>query len=525
MNTKYLNIPGLFLLTWLTACVGDLDTKPIDKNIVTAEDVYKTPEAYRQTLAKVYSVFAVSGQIGPNGNPDLATSDEGTSNYLRQLWNMQELTTDEAICAWSNAGLPDLHDQNWSSANDYITITYERIYYLISVANEFLRETTESKLSSRNVSEALQKEIAYYRAEARFLRALAYYHALDLYGNVPFVDESRGVSAFYPEQVKRSDLFAWLEKELQEIIPLLKEPHANEYARADQAAAWTLLAKMYLNAEIYTGTPRYTDAITYCNLIIPYYSLDGDYARIFMADNHMAQEIIFPVAFDGTHTQTYGGTTFLIFAAFGGDSLRTQDYGVSGSWAGNRVSDRFAANFEPGDKRACFYTKGQTSTEINTVSDFKQGVIVTKFTNMQSDGQPGSNLSFVDTDFPVFRLADVYLMYAEAVARGGSGGDPATALGYVNALRERAFGSGAGQIASSDLTLDFLLDERARELYWEGHRRTDLIRYRRFSETSFLWPWKGGVKEGRSIASHYDLFPLPSSDLGANPKLQQNPGY
>jgi len=112
MKTKYLNILSLSLLTWLTACVGDLDTKPIDENVVTAEDVYKNPEAYRQTLAKVYSVFAVSGQIGPDGNPDLATSDEGTSNYLRQLWNMQELTTDEAICAWNNAGLPDLHNQN-----------------------------------------------------------------------------------------------------------------------------------------------------------------------------------------------------------------------------------------------------------------------------------------------------------------------------------------------------------------------------------------------------------------------------
>ena len=144
---------------------------------------------------------------------------------------------------------------------------------------------------------------------------------------------------------------------------------------------------------------------------------------------------------------------------------------------------------------------------------------------MQSNGQPGSNLSFVDTDFPVFRLADVYLMYAEAVVRGGSGGSLNTALGYINELRERAFDDGAGQINTSDLTLDFLLDERARELYWEGHRRTDLIRYGRFSETSYLWPWKGGVKEGRSIASYYDLFPLPSSDLGANPKLQQNPGY
>lgn len=525
MKTKYPNILYLLLFTVVTACVGDLDTKPIDKNITTAEDVYKDPTAYQQVLAKIYSVFALSGQIGPDGNPDLSTNDEGTSNYLRQLWNMQELTTDEAVCAWNNVGLPDLHNQSWSSANDYITITYERIYYLISVANEFLRETTDNKLSSRNVSEELKKEIGYYRAEARFLRALAYYQAMDLYGNVPFVEENQGVGAYYPEQIQRADLFNWLENELKDLIPLMKEPRRNEYARADQAAGWTLLAKIYLNAEVYTGTPRYTDAITYCKLIIPHYSLDNNYAHLFMADNHTAQGIIFPIAFDGNHTQTYGGTTFLIFAAFGGDSLVTQDYGVSGSWAGNRISDQFSAKFDPGDQRALFFTKGQSSTEINLVSDFKQGVIVTKFTNMQSNGQPGSNLSFVDTDFPMFRLADVYLMYTEAILRGGTGGNLSVATGYINDLRSRAFGANSGQISTSDLTLDFILEERARELYWEGHRRTDLIRYGRFSQTNYMWPWKGGVKEGRSMDPHYDLFPIPSSDLGANPKLKQNQGY
>lgn len=525
MKTRYTHIFYGLLLTLSASCVGDLNTKPIDKNIVTSEDVYKDPAAYQQVLAKVYSVFALSGQIGPDGNPDIATNDEGTSNYLRQLWNMQELTTDEAICAWNNVGLPDLHNQSWSSANDYITITYERIYYLIAVANEYLRETTENKLNSRGVTEELKTEIGYYRAETRFLRALAYYQAMDLYGNVPFIDESQGVGAFYPDQIQRADLFIWLENELKEIAPLMKEPRTNEYARADRAAVWALLSKMYLNAETYTGTPRYTDAITYCKQIIPYYSLDENYARLFMADNHTAQGIIFPIAFDGNHTQTYGGTTFLIFAAFGGDSLSYQDYGVSGGWAGNRISEQFAAKFDPGDQRAHFFTKGQTSTEINLVSDFKQGIIVTKFTNIQSNGQPGSNLNFVDTDFPLFRLADIYLTYAECVLRGGTGGSRSVALGYINDLRNRAFNGSTGRISDSDLTLDFLLEERARELYWEGYRRTDLIRYGRFSNTSYVWPWKGGIKEGRSTDSYYDLFPLPSSDLGANPKLRQNPGY
>lgn len=515
----------LLLAVGATSCVGDLNTKPIDKNIITGSDVYKDPAAYRQTLAKIYAVFALSGQIGPDGNPDLATNDEGTSNYLRQLWNLQELTTDEAICAWGNAGLPDLHNQHWSAANDYITITYERIFYVISIANEFLRETTDNKLNSRGVSEELRQQIGYYRAEARLLRALSYYYALDLYGNVPFVDEQKGVGTYNPQQIARADLFLWLEKELKDLAPLLKEPRTNEYARADQAAAWTILAKMYLNAEIYTGTARYSEAITYCNKIIPHYQLDDNYRHLFMADNHTARGIIFPIAFDGQHTQTYGGTTFLIMASLGGDSIVPQDYGVSGGWAGNRTTAEFMAKFDPGDQRACFYTKGQTSIEVNLQSDFKQGVIVTKFTNTTSNGQTGSNLNFVDTDFPLFRLADIYLMYAEALLRGGTGGSLTIALGYINDLRRRAYGNESGKISASDLTLDFILEERARELYWEGYRRTDLIRYKRFSETSYTWPWKGGTKEGRSISPIYDLFPLPSSDLGANPNLKQNQGY
>lgn len=515
----------LLFATGIAACVGDLNTKPIDKDIISSGTVYDDPQAYSQVLAKIYSIFALSGQIGPSGNPDLATNDEGTSNYLRQLWNMQELTTDEAICAWNNAGLPDLHNQTWSAANDYVTITYERIYYLISVANEYLRETTDAKLSSRGVNEELKQEIGYYRAEARFLRALAYYQAMDLYGNVPFVEEDQGVGTFNPEQIKRKDLFTWLEGELTKIIPLMKAPRTNEYARADQAAAWALLAKMYLNSEVYTDKPRYTDVIQYCNKIIPYYTLDDNYQHLFMADNHTAQGIIFPIAFDGEHTQTYGGTTFLIFAALGGDSIVTQDYGASGGWAGNRTTAEFMAKFDPGDQRALFFTKGQSSTEVNQVSDFKQGVIVTKFSNIKSTGGPGSNLNFVDTDFPMFRLADVYLMYAEATLRGGAGGNLSLAVGYINELRNRAFQDNAGHISSSDLTLDFILEERARELYWEGYRRTDLIRYGRFSETAYLWPWKGGVQEGRSVSNIYNLFPIPSSDLGANPNLVQNPGY
>ena len=125
----------------------------------------------------------------------------------------------------------------------------------------------------------------------------------------------------------------------------------------------------------------------------------------------------------------------------------------------------------------------------------------------------------------MFRLADAYLMYAEAVLRGGSGGSRATALGYVNALRQRAYSNTSGNITDSGLTLDFILDERGRELYWEGCRRTDLVRFGQFTNGSYVWEWKGNVKNGARTSSYRDLYPIPINDLNANPNLKQNAGY
>jgi hypothetical protein len=165
-----------------------------------------------------------------------------------------------------------------------------------------------------------------------------------------------------------------------------------------------------------------------------------------------------------------------------------------------------------------FYSDGQ-SLEINDVSTFTDGYAVTKFTNKTSTGADGSNQTYVDTDFPMFRLADVYLMYAEAVLRGGTGGNQADALNYINLIRTRAYGNATGNINASDLTLRFILDERARELLWETTRRTDLVRYGLLTTADYLWPWKGGVKEGTATNPRYNIYPIPSSDIGANPNL------
>lgn len=511
------------MLATVSACVNDLDRVP--KYDVTSASVYADPANYKNVLAKLYAVLSVSGQQGPSGKPDISGIDEGTSNYMRLLWKLQELPTDEAKIAWNDATIQDINKITWSSSDGFITAMYNRIYYMVALSNEFIRETSDGKLSERGISGQAATDAKTYRSEARFLRALAYFHAIDMFGAVPFVTEADAPGSFLPKQISRADLFTYVESELKAIETELAAPKAGEYGRADRAAAQSLLARMYLNAQVYTGTARYNDAVVYAKKVIDggAYKLDASYTNLFLADNNNSPEIIFPITFDGTRTQTYGGMTFLVHAAVGGTMSPTAFGIASGGWAGIRstknLTDQFPDLTATADKRAMFYTDGQ-DREVNDLGKFTDGIAAAKYKNVTSAGKPGSSDTFVDTDFPLIRLGDMYLTYAEAVLRGGTGGDLATALSYVNLLRTRAK---AAPVTS--INLDQLLQERARELYWEGYRRTDLIRYDRFAGGTYVWPWKGGVKDGKAIDAKYNLFPIPASDLVANPSLKQNTGY
>jgi len=292
-----------------------------------------------------------------------------------------------------------------------------------------------------------------------------------------------------------------------------------------------LLAHVYLNAAVYTGTPAYDKALLAAQAVISSgkYSLPANYRSNFLADNNTSPEIIFAVPFDGSRTQTWGGTTFLVHAACGG-GMNNTNYGVNGCWWGLRLKPqayyRFntAADHPAGDSRsAYFFTAGQ-DTAVNSISTFTEGIAAPKYSNLTSGGAAGSDLTFPDTDFPMFRLADAYLIYAEAQVRGG-GGDPALALTYVNLLRGRPYGSTSGNITAGQLTLPFLLDERSRELLWEGHRRTDLIRYGQYTGATYVWSWKGGSQAGVATDSHLNLYPIPLNELSANRNLKQNQGY
>ena len=509
------------LLLGAAACT-DLTTEP--KSTVTEENIFNDPSSYRSFMAKLYGGLAVTGQEGPAGRPDIQGIDEGFSQYVRLVWQMQELPTDEAVIAWNDAGVQELNTQGWSSSNQFLQSMYYRIFFQVSLANEFLRQTTDAQLTARNAGAELRAEVQTYRAEARFLRALSYWHGIDLFGDIPLVTEADALGTTAPTQSTREEIFAYVVQELNDLIPQLPAPGAGEYGRADQGAARMLLAKLYLNAGVYTGTARWAEARAQAEAVINSgaYQLDDQYRHIFLADNHTSPEIIFSVPQDGEKTQSFGGTTFLANAAVGA-GINAGALGLGGGWWGLRLRPEVVSLFPAGDSRAGhFFTVGQ-SLEINSLTNFNDGILAPKYQNVTSTGQAGKNNQFPDIDYPMFRLADAYLMYAEAVLRGG-GGSAATALGYVNQLRQRAYGNNTGNITQAQLTLAFIRDERARELLWEGHRRTDLIRYDLFTQNG-VWTWKGGTKAGKTTEAFRNLYPLPASELLANPNLTQNPGY
>ncbi|PTR01479.1 putative outer membrane starch-binding protein [Mucilaginibacter yixingensis] len=523
----------------LSACKKGMDLTPNYQ--VTASSVYSTPAGYKQALAKVYGSMALTGNTGPSGSPDLPIGDEGQNvDFFRTWWGAQELSTDEAVSNWGDAGLADFHNLNWNSSNNFLKGLYYRSMYQITLCNDFIRQSSDANLSSRGITGSDATDVHYYVAEARFIRAFQYWVLMDLFGNPPFVTDANAVGSALPPQTDRKTLFNYIESELKAIDGSLKAPRTNEYGRADQAAEWALLARLYLNAQVYTGTARYADAITYANKVINAgYTLMPVYDNLMLADNNVANtEFIWTINYDGLKTTSYGGTTFMTHAQVGG-SMPAAAFGLNGGWGGMRttraLSDLFPANTSTAfpnngnpDTRAEFWTDGQTA-DISDVTNFTGGGYgVNKYRNVLSTNaaQSGSSKDYSDVDFPVFRLAEMYLIYAEAVLRGGTGGDAATALTYINKLRTRAYaGKTTGNIAASDLTTDFILQERARELYWECQRRTDLVRYGRFAESTYLWQWKGGVKTGTGVPSFRNLFPIPVDDINANSNLKQNPGY
>ena len=518
MKKIYYILGILAVAASLTACVGDLNVTPIDPNANTADKALATESQFKAYLASSYLGFATSGYYGANGSPSISGLDGGASQYIRGLFHHSELTTDEAVCGWNDQTIKNFHWMNWTTDDTFIYAFYSRILMQVSATNEFIREAAKYGDNVANKDE--------YIAEARVLRAIAYYHAIDNFGNVPFCDETSIVGSV-PEQMSRADLYAWLETELLDLINgnALAAPRANGYSRADKGVAKFLLAKLYLNAQVFTGTPQWQKcADVLKDLMDDGYSLhttpNGEkfsaYQDLFLADNEKCtDEIIFAIQQDGVNTTSYGVTNYLIFASTGG-TMDPAELGISSGWGGLRTTPEFYNKFSSDDKRALFFTSGQQK-DIDDIGEFTNGYAFMKFRNIKSDGNPGQELGFVDTDFPMMRYADVLLMAAECAVRGATGLDGLSAL---NQVRERA---GLGALKS--YVLQDVLDERGRELYQECWRRNDLVRFGQFTTGDYVWQWKGNVKEGKGVDDYRNLFPIPDSDRLANSNLQQNPGY
>lgn len=543
MNKRNI-ILGIFLSTlMITSCVKDLDITPKDPNTIMAGNLGDDPAYMKQTLAKIYASFILSGQ-GSNGGDDIAASDGNFFTTSRALWNVQEITTDEAICAWGDVGIADLNTQTWSAQNPFLTALYQRLGLSITYANDFI------KLTNGNTD----PDVIQYNSEARFLRALAYAWYIDLFANPPFTTDADGVGKFFPTQldpiasVGRVKLFNYIVSELKSIESTLGEPKFS-YPQADKASAWMLLARVYLNAEVYTGTAKWDSCKIYADKVISSgkYSLATNYRQNFSADNGKTNpEMIFALEQDGVNTQGYVGTTFLIESSSDSRYVRAEDFhGLTSNtnWNGNRSRIQFMnilvdtiATYgnvqvpatdtlfaQSKDKRVLLkMKKSMNIPSASSSGDY--GIGVYKFTAKNTDGSQAVNYNaaYASTDFPIFRYADALLMRAEASFRLGNA---ANAVTDINLVRERAYGNATGNITSAQLTDKFLLDERGREFYYEAQRRTDLVRFGQFTNGTYSWQWKGGTYNGTSTDKHLNIFPIPGDEVSANTNIKQNPGY
>ncbi len=500
------------ILTAFTSCINDLNTEP-KVELSLEELLQQDPNAVQGILSRLYASFALSGPDGPESSD--ISDNAGESPFLRGIINLQDFTADGMKNRWGDDGLDQLTTtSNWDENNKFFRYLYNRIYYTIPQANNLISVLNNVEVDNKDN----------IKSEVRFLRALAYYYLIDTFGKgVIATEENLGSSAPLPES-SRETIFNYIESELLEIEPLINDD--NGYGRANTAVVRMLLSKLYINAEVYTGIPKYTEALENITEIIDanQYQLATDFVSLFSADNDNSTEIIFPLIADSDTSQSFGNTTYIVNGSMSLATMPISNFGAADQWSGHRASKAWYGlygdlNTSTDIRASLFWTEGH-NYEMTDYKEWTDGYPSIKFRNTNFYSESLAT-NFSSTDFPLYRLADAYLMYAECVLKN-AGGDITKALEYVNQIRTRAM---ATPISEAELTLDFILDERARELNLEGHRRTDLIRFNKFTGGTYVWPWKGNTVNGTSIPEHYKLFPIPLSAQQGNPNLTPNPGY
>lgn len=566
--SKFLMGLAVVSMAGLTSCVGDLDQMPKDPNTITPGNFADDPMSYMgQVMGKCYSSLAVSGQGGPDSGADISGLDGGTSNWTRIIFMLNEFTTDEVNWIWPDVGVFDLCTSTWGSSNGNIYGGYGRLYTHIAVCNDFIRQANEGTFDVGAENEPVRDQFV---LEARALRDLSYYYVIDFFGDAVRAWDDMPYGEV-PPQVTRKELFDLVTADLEDVLTKFKD--SDVYGRVGKDGVEALLCRYYLNAESWIGENKYADCWSHAQNIINRHQgggfqgsgLANDYLALFCGNNDMfmpggslkaQNEILWGVPFQYPYTESYGGTEFLIAAATSAGAMPKVLYGLNADWSCMHAREQLADKFnflggQSADGRTYLWcTEGQGFTKENDeFSTFTSGYAPIKFTNCkanadgtmprhtyddpgtgytfnwagvaESNGLPNMSNNYPDTDFPIIRLADVYLMAAECSLRGA--GDQATGLKYVNLVRGRA---GVAPWVAGEFNLNNLLDERSREFYWENTRRTDLIRFGKFTGNTYTWAWKNNVRNGGSIPEHMKLFPLPSDVVATYGKdMKQNPGY
>ena len=562
---------ALLLTASLSSCMDDLDKGNIDPNVDATPNI-------TGLYSKCYAGLIMEGN---DGTADFTIDDNGKSTLLRNLFNFNEVPTDEAVCWWSDGGIADVAYNKFDPGNATLKNLYYRLMSNISYENHFLS------------LDAAKAEKTKY-AEVRVLRAYSYFLMLDFFGDPTFIDK---ISAETPRQAHsynskfeegksytraellqmgREFLFGWVEKELLEAEPNLLEAKAEtsdtdpNYGRIDKGTCWLLLSRLYLNAGTYLNNdgqnnPYWNKALEYAEKIIDPstgYALFDDskmseeakangykpYDLLFMGDNGSngaSCEALLPLMQDGEKTQGWGGSMFYVAALWdatmqtvtGKDAATTAN-----TWSGMRVRPQFVEKFftDPSvvvnksakeirnmnvDDRAILWGKGNSdgarTLEIGDNDKFVKGIATPKWNNNYSNGGTPHDSYNVDIDFFLFRVAEAYLNAAEAEMHLNGEGS-AKAKKYIDALRDRAHA-----VKRASYTLNDVLDERSRELYCEGLRRTDLIRFNQFGGTqaTYKWELKGGSTNGTTFAKTNNVYPIPSSEIRSNKNLTQIDGY
>ena len=457
------------------------------------------------------------------------SSDSWNNGYLQHMgvWMNDIVTTDECIIPyregglwWDNGVWIEDHQHTWDYTHDGIWRMYSFVMDGVTRCNQILYQMVDSGVQFEG-SEKLEAEI-------KMVRAWLYLKGIDWFRNLPLVTDFTDMEL--PSQAKPQELFDFIESEILDNVEYLEDaPTAANYGRVTKAAAWTMLAKLYVNSGIWTGKERFDDASSACDKVMGFNTLrlEDDYFTNFCVNNEVSAETIWAIPLEASITNTFPLHNITLH------TLSQQTFNIKNfCWDGACAPQWLWEAYESQDKRRNSWLEGPQFDKsgeplmvdpqrqlnytpyVGPIYDQAKPALLDAGVRMcKWEYQDGLAFQAMSNDFPIYRLSDIYLLKAECIMRQNSGKATDEAVIFANHVRKRA---GATEYDTSTLTLDELLDERARELCWEGHRRQDQVRFGTYSKA---WVNKPNTDAWR------DIMPIPKRAMTSNGKLIQNDGY